>query len=71
LNGEEAVPFGHTVKYQGTIAPQNSLFVGGFDGAIAEILIYKRALSLDEVNRVNAYLSEKYALTTLAINKVD
>jgi hypothetical protein len=71
LNGEEAVPFGPAVKYQGIIEPQNSLFIGGFDGAIAEILIYKRALSLDEINQVNAYLSDKYALTTLSINKLD
>lgn len=42
-----------------------------WDGDIAEILIYDRALSVDELNEVGEYLAEKYGIDYRITQKVD
>ena len=36
------------------------------DGNVAEVLIYNRVLSTEEINAVSLYLETKYGLTTVA-----
>ncbi len=45
----------------GTIGKGKS---GNFEGTICEILIYNRALSDEEISKINEYLDEKYTNTT-------
>jgi len=42
-------------------APYSPAF-GGFQGDIAEIIVYDRALTTPERQQVEAYLNEKYAI---------
>lgn len=62
LNGKSGEGFPNE-NYEGSIQCDDSLFVGiDLDGEIARILAYDRALSLEEINEVNAYLRDLYGL---------
>jgi len=72
LNGKAGSPFGPSTTLSGVVNPRDSLFIGiDFSGQIAEILVYNRALSLDEIEKVNAYLNQKYGLEVPPLSKVE
>jgi len=54
----EIAPSVHDFRYQ----ISQTAFDRWFDGDIAEIIIYDRKLTYAEINNVNAYLEDKYAL---------
>lgn len=63
LTGQGAMHFGPKETFSGKVKPSDNLGIGtGFDGEIAEIIIYDRALCVAELNQINAYLKQKYDL---------
>jgi hypothetical protein len=61
---------GFTPEGSGTAVGMNRGGAAGFNGDIAELIIYDRVLSDVEISHVNAYLNQKYALDTLALTYV-
>ena len=45
--------------------------ISRFNGTIGEVIIYNRALSIDEINQVGAYLSTKWGMTYTPFSTLD
>ncbi|MEN6387112.1 MAG: hypothetical protein ABFD79_18185, partial [Phycisphaerales bacterium] len=67
LNGNAGTGYADGI-YTGSISPEDSAFLGvNTNGEMAEVLVYNRALSGTEQNKVGYYLENKYDLDTAYI----